>query len=384
MAPSPILANYYNTPRSGRFTTPDRPPSTDDLKKLEARARASLSIENNYTMFATSSRFDTYECAIGSIIKSYITTTKTTPHVICGSMEPSDQSALLDFYASNKIIELSRAKCNIYGSTTSNEIKKLIKSNTCLVVCSFVNDQLGSINNMKIIGATAHKHKIMVFCDASFLLGKYPVAPKKNNIDAVGVELSLAGRSYNFLFVRTELIKGYKLLRYDPKFNISDRIFKTISRAECIAISDYFTTTRRTDADRRNRNEKLVSRRDQFIKNLSARLNVKYYSDIITKAIEDHTTPNTTTTPDIILLSPPDDKLTVPFVVSFIAPNDKSNKLRTKLEKKYALYKPNNEQLKCIGICPEWCDRAITIYFSDNLSRKDVQILVKEISTILV
>jgi len=87
----------------------------------------------------------------------------------------------------NKKIETSLIKPNKFGLIETNDIRKKIKKNTKLISIMYVNNELGTINNIKDISELASKHNILFHSDAVQYVGKEKINLLKNKIDFLSI-----------------------------------------------------------------------------------------------------------------------------------------------------------------------------------------------------
>ncbi len=80
--------------------------------------------------------------------------------------------------------EVTYLDVNRQGLVDVNELEAAIKENTILVSIMWANNETGTIQPMKEIGAVCEKHGVLFMSDATQAVGKIPVNPKE-----VGVHL---------------------------------------------------------------------------------------------------------------------------------------------------------------------------------------------------
>lgn len=93
-----------------------------------------------------------------------------------------------------------------------DELEKAITPETILISVMFANNEIGSIQPIKEIGAIAKEHGILFHTDAVQAFGQVPI-----NVDELGIDmLSSSGHKLNgpkgigFLYIR----KGVKTVSY--------------------------------------------------------------------------------------------------------------------------------------------------------------------------
>jgi cysteine desulfurase len=83
--------------------------------------------------------------------------------------------------------EVSKLKVDKYGLVDPKEVKKLIKKDTILVSVMHANNEIGTIQPIKGIGAVCRKAKVLFHTDAAQSFGKVPLDVNKMNIDLMTV-----------------------------------------------------------------------------------------------------------------------------------------------------------------------------------------------------
>ena len=79
--------------------------------------------------------------------------------------------------------EISRLKVDKYGLVKEKELKGLIRKDTILVSIMHANNEIGTIQPIKKIGAICKKAGVLFHTDASQTFGKIPIDVDKMNID---------------------------------------------------------------------------------------------------------------------------------------------------------------------------------------------------------
>lgn len=361
-----------------------------EIQKFKNNLYSKLNISNKYDLFWMSSEYDVYECIISSIIKSYINITKRKPHIICNSTENKYIKKLLNFYKDKNIITFDFCKCNIYGSITSSEMEQYVTENTCLLISSFINMHTGAINNMKLLGEISHKFKIPVFCDTKFLIGKYPISPDKNNIDIFNITFDIGPINANAICIKKSLLDGYKLLEYEPKYNISKNL-NIIDRSGNIIISKYLNHIYKSKEFLKTENNKIIEKKKLILKQLkSNNINISYYDEIIKNIINNKTSNKVTNKfkkNDIIIINSSKSSLTTPYLLTFLLPNSKITftKLKNKLEDFNIFILPQDKNIYShIGINKKWLDKIFILYLSSELTNSKISYFTKKFVNILI
>lgn len=102
-------------------------------------------------------------------------------HVICTSMDHN--SVLRPIFALKDNIEISVASAKSDGYVEAEDIKKLIKPNTALIVMTHVSNVCGTIQPAYEIGKIARDNGIPLLLDASQSAGILDIDMQRDNID---------------------------------------------------------------------------------------------------------------------------------------------------------------------------------------------------------
>lgn len=108
---------------------------------------------------------------------------KENDHIITSSLEHNAVWRTLKTLEKEKNIDISKVKCDKNGITKANDVEKLIKENTKLIIFTAASNVIGTIQPIKEIGEIARKNKIPFVVDGAQLCGTYKVDIQKDNID---------------------------------------------------------------------------------------------------------------------------------------------------------------------------------------------------------
>lgn len=105
------------------------------------------------------------------------------PHVICSPIEHPSVKNIIEHYVDLKLIECDYIPVFKDGTIRLDKIKELIKKNTCIVTCMYVNNEIGSIQDINLIGKICEENNIPFHVDATQAVGKIEIDLQKDNID---------------------------------------------------------------------------------------------------------------------------------------------------------------------------------------------------------
>ena len=105
----------------------------------------------------------------------------TGDHVVCSQMDHN--SVLRPIHSAEKSIEISVAKADNEGYVKIDEIEKLIKPNTKLIVLTHASNVCGTIEPVKEVAKLARKRGVLFLLDASQSAGILDINMEKDGID---------------------------------------------------------------------------------------------------------------------------------------------------------------------------------------------------------
>ncbi|MTI71110.1 MAG: aminotransferase class V-fold PLP-dependent enzyme [Firmicutes bacterium] len=108
---------------------------------------------------------------------------KEGDHVITSSLEHNSVWRTLKHLEIDRGIEISTVECDKYGVTDPNNINKLIKKNTKLIVFNHASNVIGTIQPIKKIGKIAKDNNIPFIVDTAQTAGAIDIDINRDNID---------------------------------------------------------------------------------------------------------------------------------------------------------------------------------------------------------
>ncbi len=121
--------------------------------------------------------------AISSVVENYakkgnhIITTKMEHHAVLHTCE----------YLEKKGCEVTYLDVDADGLISLDDLEKAIKENTVLITIMFANNEIGTIQPIKEIGAIAKKHKVLFHTDAVQAFTHVPIDVSDMNIDLMSM-----------------------------------------------------------------------------------------------------------------------------------------------------------------------------------------------------
>ena len=197
----PYFTELYGNPSSiYEFSTP--------VKQAVADARATIARSigaNDNEIYFTGGGSESDNWALKETAEAYhdkgkhIITSKIEHHAILHTCE----------YLEKHGFEVTYLDVDEFGTVKLEELKKAIRPDTILISIMFANNEIGTIQPIKEIGAIAKEHGILFHTDAVQAYGHVPI-----NVDDLGIDMmSASGHKVNgpkgigFLYIR----KGVKI-----------------------------------------------------------------------------------------------------------------------------------------------------------------------------
>lgn len=349
--------------------------------KQKIAEKLNFSLEK-YNIYFINNLYESYFSIINAIIKSFSSISQK-PHILSSNIEHPYIVNILNDLKFKDVIELTYISTNIYGSI-STEIEPHIKPNkTCLILVPFLNYLTGSVNNLKKIGEIAHKYKIPVFSDCTFVAGKCIFNPENNNMDCFSITFERSDLS--LLIIKKKLVEGYRLDEQDIRFQNKIQNFSQIETKE-LTIA-YNIIEKLYKIDRKFKNEKIMELKNHFIRSVQDLLsktsnNLYFYDEFIKKNINMNIPPKNN---DIIVLGHKDKK-GIPHIISFIFVSELNDcEIYDKMKKNGILILKNNNYLlfESIGITTKWTKKIVTICINDDITKTDLNKFVRVFRTII-
>ena len=130
-------------------------------------------------------------------------------HIITSKIEHHAVLHTCEYLEKERGFEVTYVDVDENGKVKLDELKKAIRPTTILITIMFANNEIGTIQPVKEIGAIAKEHGILFHTDAVQAFGQVPINVDEMNIDM----LSASGHKLNgpkgigFLYIR----KGVKI-----------------------------------------------------------------------------------------------------------------------------------------------------------------------------
>ena len=124
---------------------------------------------DDYSIFFTSSIYESNSWIISSAVRSFKKITNKKPHIIAGNNEPNDINELLKDLSAEDV-DISYIPIHktgkFIGSVDVNQLESLIQANTCLITVNSATNE-GIINDIQSISEITQKHNKAFHSDIS-------------------------------------------------------------------------------------------------------------------------------------------------------------------------------------------------------------------------
>ena len=195
----PYFSEYYGNPSSVYSLAGDSKKAITKSRETIAKALGAKSNEIYFT--AGGSEADNW--ALKAAAEAYaskgnhIITTKIEHHAILHTCE----------YLEKRGFEVTYVDVDENGIIKLDELKKAIRPDTILISVMFANNEIGTIEPIKEIGAIAREHGILFHTDAVQAYGHIPIHVDEYNIDMLSSSAHKINgpKGIGFLYIRTGL-----------------------------------------------------------------------------------------------------------------------------------------------------------------------------------
>lgn len=205
-------AECYNPASSSKISTPGKK-LIEKSKDYILKHCNDKKKKKEYICVFTSGGTESNCFIIKSTVDSFKFETKMKPHIITSQIE--HHSILKCCYDLEKrgVAEVDFIKPNICGNILAKHVEKKIKKNTCIISIMHANNETGTINNIKEIGAVAQAHNLPFHTDAVQTFGKFKIPLDKMNIDALSCSFHkfYGCKGLGLLLLRKSFVDGYGL-----------------------------------------------------------------------------------------------------------------------------------------------------------------------------
>ncbi len=147
-----------------------------EIEKARVTVARFLGIKDTERMIFTFSATDALNMGIKGLLCE-------GDHVITSKLEHNSVSRPLDSLGNRGVITVTRVENSDDGFIDADDIKKAIRSNTKLIVCTHASNVLGTIQPIGEIGEVARERDLVFMVDAAQTMGVCRIDVEDHNID---------------------------------------------------------------------------------------------------------------------------------------------------------------------------------------------------------
>ena len=166
-----------------------------------------------------------------------------------------------------------------YGLIDLNDLEKAITEKTILITIMFANNEIGTIEPIREVGAIAKKHDIIFHTDAVQAIGKIPIDVNKMNIDLLSASAhKLYGpKGIGMLFIRNKGKRGGWGKYIEPLMHGGGHEKKMRPSTEAIPlIAGFAKAVELCKEDMKKEMERQTKLRDKIIKTVTENIEDSY------------------------------------------------------------------------------------------------------------
>ena len=232
--------------------------------------------DKRYTVYFTSGQIESNRIMICCAINAYRKIRKAMPHVVISSSEHNSILTYAQSLYDSGQIDLSIIKPNSYGCILSDTVADSIKSTTCLVLITYINHELGSVNNIEKISNILHEKRIPLHSDCTHLFGRHKLDLQKTKIDSVAISFDKINGPVGVgaLIINNNFFSGYKLNEHSTTLN-NKRQYNIPS------ILSSIEATKASLSNRKSKNKKLSKFRNYIIETLGNRCQIMTFANFM-------------------------------------------------------------------------------------------------------
>jgi cysteine sulfinate desulfinase/cysteine desulfurase-like protein len=341
---------------------------------------------DKYSIFFTSGEIESNNIILCSAINAYKKFRKIKPHVVVSTVEHNSVIIYAKSLLDSGQIELSIIKPNSYGCILSDTVARSLKPNTCFVSITYINRELGSVNNIEKISAILHEKKIPLHCDCTYLFGKHKLDLTKTSIDTATIAFDKINGPIGVgaLIISNDLYNGYKLYEHSTTL-------KGTRPHNIPAIASALEAFKISLKNRKKKNKKLLKFRNEIITKLSEKCQTMTFANFM-KSDAPPLEESKKSKNKLVILGPPtsNESYYTPSILSMVVISDKKKTgmdIKQSLEKKGIIIgvpeTDKNFMYKEIGMPDEALQHIIRISLADDITQSDINKFVAELKCVI-
>lgn len=245
----------------------------DGDSTANARARSN---PNKYKVLFTSGASEANCTALQSILDAYAEVTGNKPHIVMSAIE---HKSLIEM--SRAYVERGRAAATYVQPTASGHIRPedvaaAITPTTAIVCVMHANNETGAVNDIRAIGAIAHRANVPYHCDTVQTFGKYPLEPNRDNVDSFCISFHKfhGPPGVGALVIKQQLLIGYKL--YPMIYGTQNEGYRG-GTENLPGIGAAYEATKTTMNSRASKNDRVMRLKKYIMGEIAARIPSRQY-----------------------------------------------------------------------------------------------------------
>jgi cysteine sulfinate desulfinase/cysteine desulfurase-like protein len=318
---SPMCARAENIYKKNIKSTPMTPETkSEHLKKSKDYLLSVCNTDDEkYTVYFTSGQIESNRLILCCAVNAYRKIRKAMPHVVISSSEHNSILTYAQSLYDSGQIELSIIKPNSYGCILSNTVADAIKTTTCIVLITYINHDLGSVNNIEKISNILHEKRIPLHSDCTYLFGRHKLDLQKTKIDSVSVTFDKINGpvAVGALIINNNFFSGYKLNEHSTTLNGKRQY-------DIPSIIASIEATKESVSNRKSKNKTLSKFRNCIIDTLGKRCQIMTFANFMQSDAPplDETTKSKN---KLVILGPPIDNISyyTPSILSLVIITEK-------------------------------------------------------------
>lgn len=245
---------------------------------------------SKYKVIFTSGASEANCTALHGIVSSYAEITKNLPHIVISAVEHKSLLDMAASYAERNIATVTFVQPTASGHIRPEDVEAAITPTTCIICVMHANNETGAINDVRKIGAIAHKHQVPFHCDTVQTFGKEPVHPVKDNIDSFCISFhKLHGPpGVGALVIKQQLLQGYK---FPPMIFGTQNEGLRGGTENLPGIGASLAATKYTMENRTAKNAQMLKLKQYIMKEIAARMPSRQYTQYVRNVL--HSNHNT-------------------------------------------------------------------------------------------
>jgi|ERR1700678_5700 len=242
-------------------------------------------IQSDYRIIYTSGATESNNTIIKSLSKQLSKQLSNLPHVILSSYEHKSNIECAKILEKEGQITLSLVDPSIYGFINPQDVANIVNANTILVSIMHINNEMGTINNIKnICNACKNINPNLYFhTDAVQSFGKYSIPMHDWNIDSMSISYHkiYGPQGVGLLIVNQRTFNKIKL---HPLINGSQNNGTRGGTINISGISASYAALTHTIHNRVSKNIHLYNMKQFIVDHLSNKYNIGDYINYVGKS----------------------------------------------------------------------------------------------------